>query len=147
MLIYLWDTCSIITAVDEENPWTLVELSPARRLLWKTARSAIIMAKSTVTLFPQSVAMLKQFGENLRLARLRRNITAKLEAERVGISISTLSKIERGDATVSIGSYMQVLVTLNMAGDILKVAADDTLGRTLQDLGLPVRARASKRRG
>ena len=105
------------------------------------------MAKSTVTLFPQSVAMLKQFGENLRLARLRRNITAKLEAERVGISISTLSKIERGDATVSIGSYMQVLVTLNMASDILKVAADDTLGRTLQDLGLPVRARASKRRG
>ena len=105
------------------------------------------MAKSTVTLFPQSVAMLKQFGENLRLDRLRRNITAKLEAERVGISISTLSKIERGDATVSIGSYMQVLVTLNMASDILKVAADDTLGRTLQDLGLPVRARASKRRG
>ena len=118
-----------------------------RRLLWKTVRNATIMAKSTVTLFPQSVAMLKQFGENLRLARLRRNITAKLEAERVGISISTLSKIERGDATVSIGSYMQVLVTLNMASDILKVAADDTLGRTLQDLGLPVRARASKRRG
>ena len=105
------------------------------------------MAKSTVTLFPQSVAMLKQFGGNLRLARLRRNITAKLEAERAGISISTLSKIERGDATVSIGSYMQVLVTLNMASDILKVAADDTLGRTLQDLSLPVRARASKRRG
>ncbi len=104
------------------------------------------MSKSTTLLFPKTVAMLKQFGENIRLARLRRNITAKLEAERAGISIATLSKIERGESTVSLGSYVQVLVTLNLAEDILKVAADDTLGRTLQDLGLPVRARASKRR-
>ena len=105
------------------------------------------MSKSTTILFPQSKAILRQFDENLKLARLRRNITAKLEAERVGISISTLTKIERGDPTVSLGSYMQVLVTLNMANDILKVASDDTLGRTLQDLNLPVRARASKKRG
>ena len=105
------------------------------------------MPKSTTILFPQSQALLRQFGENLRLARLRRNITAKLEAERVGISISTLAKIERGDPTVSLGSYMQVLVTLNMANDILKIASDDTFGRTLQDLHLPVRARASKKRG
>ena len=105
-----------------------------------------IMSKSTTILFPKSVAMLKQLGKNLRLARLRRNVTAKLEAERAGISISTLAKIERGESTVSLGSYMQVLVTLNLADDILKVAADDELGRKLQDLGLPTRARAPKRR-
>ena len=104
------------------------------------------MSKSTTILFPQSKAILRQFGENLRLARLRRNITAKLEAERVGISISTLTKIERGDSTVSFGSYMQVLVTLNMATDILKVVTEDTLGRALQDQNLPIRARASKKR-
>ena len=60
------------------------------------------MSKSTTILFPKTVAMLKQFGENLRLARLRRNITAKLEAERAGISIATLAKIERGESTVSL---------------------------------------------
>jgi hypothetical protein len=41
---------------------------------------------------------------------------------------------------------MQVLVTLNLAQDILKVAADDELGRKLQELGLRVRARAPKRK-
>jgi len=104
------------------------------------------MSKSTVVLFPKSVAMLRQLGEHLRLARLRRNVTARLEAERAGISVATLTKIEQGTPTVSLGSYMQVLVTLNLERDILKVAADDELGRKLQDLGLPQRARAPKRR-
>ena len=104
------------------------------------------MSKNTVVLFTKSVAMLKQLGENLRLARLRRNVTARLEAERAGISVATLTKIERGCPTVALGSYMQVLVTLNLAQDILKVAADDELGRKLQDLGLPVRVRAPKRK-
>ena len=104
------------------------------------------MPKSTVLLFPKTAAMLKQLGENLRLARLRRRVSAKLEAERAGISIATLTKIEQGVSSVSIGSYIQVLVTLNLEQDILKVAADDELGRKLQDLGLPVRARAPKRK-
>jgi len=104
------------------------------------------MPKCTVLLFPKTAAMLKQLGENLRLARLRRRVSAKLEAERAGISIATLTKIEQGVSSVSIGSYIQVLVTLNLEQDILKVAADDELGRKLQDLGLPVRARAPKRK-
>ena len=104
------------------------------------------MSKSTVVLFPKSIAMLRQLGVNLRLARLRRNVTARLEAERAGISVATLTKIEQGTPTVSLGSYMQVLVTLNLERDILKVASDDELGRKLQDLGLPQRARAPKRR-
>jgi transcriptional regulator with XRE-family HTH domain len=104
------------------------------------------MSKTTPILFPKSAALLKRLGENLRLARLRRNVTAKLEAERAGISIATLTKIEHGSPSVSMGSYIQVLVSLSLGQDILKVAADDELGRQLQDLGLPVRARASKRR-
>ena len=102
------------------------------------------MAKSTTILFPRTMKMLKRFGENLRMARLRRNVSSKLEAERAGISVSTLTKIEKGEPTVSLGSYMQVLVTLNLSEDILKVAADDELGRKLQDLNLPIRARAPK---
>lgn len=103
------------------------------------------MAKKTTILFPKTEAMLRQFGENLRLARLRRNVTAKLEAERAGISVATLSLIEKGSPSVALGNYMQVLVTLGLERDILNVAADDELGRKLQDAGLAVRARAPKR--
>ena len=105
------------------------------------------MAKQTPILFPKTEALLREFGENLRLARLRRNVTAKLEAERAGISVVTLAQIEKGSPSVSLGNYMQVLVTLGLEGDILQVAADDELGRKLQDAGLGVRARASKRYG
>ena len=52
------------------------------------------MSKSSVILFPKTAAMLKQLGENMRLARLRRNVTARLTAERAGISVTTLTKIE-----------------------------------------------------
>lgn len=103
------------------------------------------MAKRTPPLFPKTIAILKELGENIRLARLRRNITAKLEAERAGISFVTLSQIEKGSPTVSLGSYAQVLMTLRLEQDLLKVAADDELGRKLQDLGMKTRRRASKR--
>ncbi|MDR0932672.1 MAG: helix-turn-helix domain-containing protein [Victivallales bacterium] len=103
------------------------------------------MTKKKAILFPKTEEMLRGFGENLRLARLRRNITAKLEAERAGISVATLAQIEKGSPAVSLGNYMQVLLTLGLEKDILMVAADDELGRKLQDAGLAVRARASKR--
>lgn len=102
------------------------------------------MAKKTAVLFPTAEAILREFGENIRLARLRRNIPAKLEAERAGISVATLAKIERGVPTVALGHYMQVLMTLGLERDFLKVAADDELGRKLQDIGLSVRRRATR---
>lgn len=103
------------------------------------------MSKRTAQLFPQTIAMLKIFGENIRLARLRRDVTAKLTAERAGISVVTLTQIEHGSPSVALGNYVQVLVTLGLEKDILKVAADDELGRKLQDIGLKTRRRAGKR--
>lgn len=103
------------------------------------------MAKKTVILLPKIERQLAVLGENIRLARLRRNITAKLEAERAGISIATLTKIEAGSPSVAIGNYVQVLMTLGLENDILKVALDDVLGRKIQDAGLATRKRASKR--
>jgi len=108
-------------------------------------RWEVRMAQKTTVLFPKTEAILREFGENIRLARLRRNITAKLEAERAGISIATLNKIEGGSPSVALGNYMQVLLTLGFERDILKVACDDELGRKLQDAGLSIRRRASKR--
>jgi len=99
-------------------------------------------------LLPQVQKNLTIMGEQIKYARLRRHISSKLVAERAGISRATVSKIEKGDPSVAIGSYAMVLHALNgMDPDLLLVARDDELGRKLQDLGLPMRSRAPKKAG
>jgi DNA-binding XRE family transcriptional regulator len=66
-------------------------------------------------------------------------------AERANISRPTLLSIEKGMPGVAIGSYAQVLFVLNLERDLLKVAADDILGRKLQDAELRVKERAPKK--
>ena len=80
------------------------------------------------------------------MASLSRIVTSALQAELAGISRATLSQIEKGSASVSLGSYVQVLVSLGLEHDLLKIAADDELGRKLQDAGLSVRKRVTSKR-
>ncbi len=89
--------------------------------------------------------LLEQVGANLELARLRRRDSAKTIAERAGISRKTLYRAERGDPAVSLGIYARVLQALRLEQDLAKLAADDELGRKLQDAGLVTRRRAPKR--
>ncbi len=65
-------------------------------------------------------------------------------AERAGISRPTLLSIEKGSPSVSIGSFLQVLMVLGLENDLLSVAKDDELGRKLQDLNLTPKKRAPK---
>ena len=104
------------------------------------------MSKKPTVILPQTQEILNQLGEQIRLARLRRHLSAELVAERAGLSRMTLSNIEKGSASVAIGSYAAVLHALNgMDKDLLLVAKDDELGRKLQDLELPTRRRAPKK--
>ncbi|MDM8202030.1 helix-turn-helix domain-containing protein [Allofournierella massiliensis] len=104
------------------------------------------MPKKSTVIMPKTRDILVQMGEQIRLARLRRNLTSELVAERAGISRATLSSIEKGIPTVSIGSYAAVLHALNnMDRDLLLVARDDDFGRKLQDLSLTTRRRAPKK--
>ncbi len=104
------------------------------------------MSKKTTVVLPQTQEILNQMGEQIRLARLRRRLSAELVAERAGLSRVTLSNIEKGSPSVAIGSYAAVLHALNgMDKDLLLVAKDDELGRKLQDLELPTRRRAPKK--
>jgi transcriptional regulator with XRE-family HTH domain len=104
------------------------------------------MSTRTAVLMPNTVQILNQMGEQIKLARLRRSLPAKLVAERAGISHATLSSIEQGKASVSIGAYAAVLHALNgMDTDFLKVAQDDELGRKLQDIELMTKKRAPKK--
>lgn len=102
------------------------------------------MAKDPVILLPRLQQLLTQTGEHIRLARLRRKLSAARVAERAGISRNTLRAIEQGSPTVSMGAYLQVLFVLGLEQSLSQVATDDLLGRRLQDAGLTVRARAPK---
>lgn len=94
------------------------------------------MAKRKQTLFPKHIKILEQMGENIKLARKRRKLTTVQIAERADIARSTLYLIEKGSPSVSIGAYFNVLRSLRLQNDFLKLAADDELGQKLQDLAL-----------
>ena len=84
-------------------------------------------------------------GEQIRLARLRRNLSIAQIADRATCSPLTVMRIEKGSPTVSIGIYLRVLYALQLEDDILCLAKEDKLGRMLQDLSLKRRQRASKK--
>lgn len=87
-------------------------------------------------LLPKFQIVIEQLGENIKLARKRRKLTTIQVAERAGIDRSTLYQIEKGNPSVSMGAYFNVLRVLGLHDDFLKLAADDEFGRKLQDLSL-----------
>ncbi len=103
------------------------------------------MPSKPLIVFPAEKKLLTDLGERLKLARLRRRYAAELVAERAGISRMTLHRAEQGSPAVSLGVYVRVLAVLNLENDIALVAADDRLGRKLQDLALPLAQRAKKK--
>ncbi len=105
------------------------------------------MAKNTMgTKMPRKLEQkMALMGEQIRLARLRRNLSIVQVAERATCSALTVARIEKGAPTVSIGIYARVLYALQLEDDLLLIAGEDKLGRTLQDLGLKHRLRASKK--
>lgn len=106
------------------------------------------MAKKQSVIMPKTQVVLTQMGEQIRLARLRRKLSAQLVADRAGISRQTLLAIENGSASTSMGAYAAVLHALNgLDKDLLLVAREDEFGRKLQDLNLVTRKRAPKKGG
>lgn len=101
-------------------------------------------SKSHILYQPQ-LKILVELGERLRLARLRRRLSAEVVAKRASISRVTLSKAESGSPAVTMGTYLRVLDVLNLMDDLSLVAKDDVLGRRLQDLEISTPKRAAKR--
>lgn len=101
------------------------------------------MAKNTMgTKLPGKLEQkMAEMGEQIRLARLRRNLTIAQVAERATCSPLTVGRIEKGSPTVSIGIYARVLYALQLEDDLLRIAQEDKFGRMLQDLELKHRNR------
>ena len=95
---------------------------------------------------PAVVRALKKLGSDVRTARLRRRIRAVTVAERARISRTTLHKIERGSAVVSIGKYASVLHVLDLHHGVGELAdpSRDALGLDGADEPLPKRVRVPR---
>ncbi len=104
------------------------------------------MGRKKPVLLPKHKKLLKELGENIKLARLRRKFSTEQVSERANISRPTLHSIEKGSESVSIGLYLQVLIVLGLEKDFLMIAQDDELGRKLLDAGLSTKERAPKKK-
>jgi len=100
--------------------------------------------KKKPQLLPKHLRQFKTLGENLKLARLRRNLTAEMVAQRAGISRMTLNKIENGSPSVAMGNYFMVLHVLDLSKNFGELAAKDDLGHELMDNVLFSKNRAPK---
>jgi transcriptional regulator with XRE-family HTH domain len=88
--------------------------------------------------------LLTGLGENIKRARLRRAYSSEAVAQRAGITRKTLYRVERGDPAVALGIYARVLQALRLENDLGSIAADDALGRKLQDASLEPKRRAPR---
>ena len=103
------------------------------------------MARKTIKLTPEAELVIEKMGIRIQKARLRRNILAEVLAEQAGISKGTLTAVEKGESTVSIGAYVAVLNALGMVQDLEVVAVDRESKQQYRELHLQERKRATKR--
>jgi transcriptional regulator with XRE-family HTH domain len=94
------------------------------------------MPRRVPVLVPRLSRLIANVGENIKKARLRRSYSSETVAQRAGITRKTLYRVERGDPGVALGVYARVLQALRLENDLGSVAADDALGRKLQDARL-----------
>lgn len=66
---------------------------------------------------------LKELGENLALARKRRNESLRSWAIRMNVSVPTLMRMEKGDPKVDMGVYLTALWLIDRHKALIDLAA------------------------
>src|SRR3970282_1704885 len=77
------------------------------------------------TLPPAAAQTLRTLGENLAIARVRRRESQRVWAKRLGISVPTLIRMERGDPGVGAGIYATALWLIGRANALADLAAPE----------------------
>jgi transcriptional regulator with XRE-family HTH domain len=87
-------------------------------------------------------------GSRLKAQRLQRNETQKLFAARIGVSVPTLGKMERGDSSVAMGHWVSALRVLGREDDLRYLLAprEDLFTQYEKQQQLDKRQRASRNR-
>jgi hypothetical protein len=90
---------------------------------------------------------LRKLGHDIKDARRRRRIPMAIASQRASISKPTLIRVERGDASVSIGSYATVLFVMGMADRLADLVdpKNDPVGLQLEEENLPQRIRGARK--
>jgi len=103
------------------------------------------MSKDIYLPIPARSALIK-LGQDINSARRRRRISKALMAERAGIAINTLTRIERGEGGASMAAWASVLFVLGLAGNLRDLAdpSKDLTGLMLDEERLPKRIRYRK---
>lgn len=70
----------------------------------------------------QATAALRELGGNLALARVRRKESLRSWAQRIGVSVRTLQRLEEGDPGVGMGVYATALWLIGRAGGLPSLA-------------------------
>jgi transcriptional regulator with XRE-family HTH domain len=105
-----------------------------------------VMPASAPTLYPSQARLLRELGARLRAARLRRRLSVTQIASRTEASRPTINKVEQGDPSVTLGTYLRVLAALGLEKDLALLGAEDPVGRRLQDAALETPLRAPRPR-
>jgi transcriptional regulator with XRE-family HTH domain len=83
------------------------------------------VSKAILSLTPATLSALETLGGHLAVARTRRRESLAVRAKRIGVSVPTLSKMENGDPTVSMGAFAQALWLIGRDGELARIAAPE----------------------
>jgi transcriptional regulator with XRE-family HTH domain len=82
-------------------------------------------ARALLQLPPATAGAIEKLGADLAVARLRRKESLRSWARRVGVTVSTLQRLEAGDPSVSIGIVATALWLIQRDGELGHLAAPE----------------------
>lgn len=82
-------------------------------------------ARALQQLPPATAGALEQLGADLAVARLRRKESLRSWAQRLGVSVPTLQRLEAGDPSVGIGIVASALWLINRDSELRTLAAPE----------------------
>ncbi|MCL7489560.1 MAG: helix-turn-helix domain-containing protein [Desulfobulbaceae bacterium] len=103
------------------------------------------MNKNDKILSPTMQERIRQIGSNLQLARKRRQKSVKQAAEMIGTSESSVRRMESGDPSVKIATFLAAIEVYQLDNSLrFAEPEDDVIGLTLDKQRLPQRVRRKK---